>query len=231
MHTCTHCGAEPSPESNYCPRCGVALVGRVAPRASSVGIPVEPARLPMVPEAVVFVGHPRVLASLWHTVTPIAILVFGAWLGVRIRSGNAMEWACVLAAFLALARWLFCLFHTYRVTTHRINAEFGIFSKRREVLWLNRVEDVLLSRPFFQRLMRTGNIEVVPFDRAAPHFFLIGIKGATHVYDQLKAGVERELERHVGVIRALHLVPPGSGPRFDGAVPVGDRRGGSAVGS
>ncbi|MBI3271414.1 MAG: PH domain-containing protein [Planctomycetes bacterium] len=209
MPYCPHCGVEPSPGSNFCPKCGVTLSGRTPPRASSAGIPREVSRTPIVAESAIFYGHPRVLSSCWYVIDVVLLLTFGAVVGLEVGNNLCLAAACVGVLVALLIRWLYCLGITYRITTHRIDVDRGLFSKKRDVLWLYEVWNLNLDRPFSQRLMRTGNLLVTSFESEEPHFRIRGLLGASHIFDQLKVHVDRERQRHVGVIRALGFTGAG----------------------
>ncbi|MBI3271891.1 MAG: PH domain-containing protein [Planctomycetes bacterium] len=210
MPSCSHCGAEPSPESNFCPKCGILLEGRTPPRLPGAGPSREFARTPIVAEAAIFFGHPRVLSSFWHLFDILLLLVFGYCVGQAVGTDLCLAASCAGVLLALLVRWFYCMGITYRITTHRIDVDWGIFSKRREVLWLYEVRDLFIERPFSQRLLGTGNLLVMAFGSDEPYFRIRGLSGAGHVFDQLKVHVNRERERHVGVIRALGIASPGT---------------------
>lgn len=96
------------------------------------------------PEKVLFEGRPAAIAGVLELVLVILTLgLAGIWL-----------WARSLGSH-------------YRVTTHRIVIESGLFSKRMEQIDLYRVEDYVVELPFGQRMLGTGNLVVSTTDRTA----------------------------------------------------------------
>ena len=111
--------------------------------------------------------------------TPIELLVFG----FRIL-------ACFFL-IVALKRIFKVLWHwlstSYRLTTHRIEIEQGIFSKSVQNFELWRVQDINYTRSFWEFVFRLGRIHVKALDARSEDVFLIGpIPDARKVYDRLK---------------------------------------------
>ncbi|MBI3269101.1 MAG: PH domain-containing protein [Planctomycetes bacterium] len=171
MAFCAKCGIEAPAGANFCAKCGAGLGGSAVGNAPVLAAGVAGGG-PTPPEDVIFEGSPSVLASVGDLL--LCLVTLGLY---------------------ALYRWLHCLSSRFRITTQRLEFELGIFSKRRDVLWLYRVEDLDLEQPFLQRLMGTGNIEVISSDKTTPDLHLNGLAGASQVYDRLKAAVERERMR------------------------------------
>ncbi|MBI5366217.1 MAG: PH domain-containing protein [Planctomycetes bacterium] len=181
MAYCVKCGGELPGAAAFCPACGTAQATGAAPAAGTGavagGLPGAAAAAGPA-ETVIFEGSPRLLASVGDLA--LTIITLGLYL---------------------LGRWLVCASQRYKVTSQRIEYETGILSKRRDVLWLYRVEDLVLERPFFQRLMGTGNLQIVSSDKSTPDLRLDGLSGVTPLYEQIKASVERErMRRQVRVV-------------------------------
>src|ERR1043165_7556195 len=102
----------------------------------------------------------------------------------------------LLAAILTLGLWLIPLWwHTrgirYRVTTRRIVVETGVLSKRLEQVDLYRINDYTADRPFFQRLLGTGNLLLKTVDKSTPEIALLGLKtDVVTLYERLRAATE-----------------------------------------
>ena len=99
---------------------------------------------------------------------------------------------CVLTVGLALVYfWLKTRAKHYRITTQRIVIESGIFSKRLEQVDLYRITDYTVERPFFQRIMGTGNILLEAMDKTTPHIKLLGLKtDVVKLYEALRVATE-----------------------------------------
>ncbi len=80
---------------------------------------------------------------------------------------------------------------SYRVTTQRIVIDRGIFSKKMEQIDLYRINDFSVDRPFGQRVLGTGNLKLVTFDKTSPVVQLDGLKtDVVGLYEVLRKAVE-----------------------------------------
>jgi len=78
----------------------------------------------------------------------------------------------------------------YRITSQRIVVDSGIFSKRLDQVDLYRVNDFQVERPFWQRIMGTGNLRLSTTDRLNPSIALIAIHAdVVQLYEQLRVSV------------------------------------------
>jgi len=98
---------------------------------------------------------------------------------------------CIFTVGLALIYYALKRSGTkYRVTSQRIVIDAGIFSKSLDQVDLYRVNDFHVDRPFFQRIVGTGNIRLVTTDRQNPVIMLHGIHtDVVQLYEQLRAAV------------------------------------------
>jgi len=125
---------------------------------------------PAQQEEVLFEGRPALVPSVG--VLLLAIVTLGLWL---------------------LPRWWLSLGVRYRVTTRRIVVETGVLSKRMEQIDLYRVNDYTVDRPFFQRLLGTGNLFLKTFDKTTPELRIAGIKtDVVALYERLRQATEKD---------------------------------------
>ena len=111
--------------------------------------------------------------------TPSGILI----LGFNIL-GCVFLFAALKRIFKAVWHWLST---RYRLTTHRIEIEQGIFSKCIQNFELWRVQDINYTRSFWEFVFHLGRIHVKALDAGSEDVFLIGpIPDARKVYDRLK---------------------------------------------
>ena len=131
----------------------------------------QPAATPSpVDEEVLFEGRPTVVSSLG--VLLLAIVTLGLWL---------------------LPRWWRARGVHYRITTRRIVVETGVLSKRMEQVDLYRVNDYTVDRPFFQRLLGTGNLFLKTRDKTTPELHIMEIKtDVVTLYEKLRQATETE---------------------------------------
>jgi uncharacterized membrane protein YdbT with pleckstrin-like domain len=81
---------------------------------------------------------------------------------------------------------------SYKVTTQRVVIDRGIFSKKMEQLDLYRINDFTVERPFGQRIMGTGNLRLVTFDKTTPIIELEGLKtNVVELYETMRKAVEK----------------------------------------
>jgi uncharacterized membrane protein YdbT with pleckstrin-like domain len=104
---------------------------------------------------------------------------------------------CVLTLGLALIYFgLKRLGTSYKVTSERIVVEHGVFSKALEQIDIYRITDYVVERPFGQRLLGTGNLEIQAMDKTTPVVRLEGLKtDVVRLYEQLRLATEAEKRR------------------------------------
>lgn len=121
-----------------------------------------------VEERLIFEGHPALLPSVGSL------------------------FLCLVTVGLALIVYWFRRAGTsYRVTSQRIVIDRGFFSKTLDQVDLFRVNDFVVERPFSQRLMGTGNIRLMTFDKTTPTVELRGLKtDVVKLYESMRAAVE-----------------------------------------
>lgn len=92
-----------------------------------------------------------------------------------------------------LPRWWHRGSKLYRITTRRIVVETGVLSKRLEQIDLYRIADYTVDRPFFQRVLGTGNLLLKTFDKSTPELHVREIKtDVVALYEKLRAATETE---------------------------------------
>lgn len=133
-----------------------------------------PTPSPAVPaEEVLFEGRPAAVAGL------------GALL------------LCVVTLGLAwLYFWLRSLGVSYKVTTRRVMIERGVLGKRLEQIDAYRIKDYVVDRPFGQRLLGTGNLQLLTMDPTTPNMELRGLHtDVVALYERLRAAAESDRAR------------------------------------
>ena len=126
---------------------------------------------PTVPnEEVLFQGHPAVLPGMGALL--MAILTLGL--------GYLYYWAQSRGT-------------EYKVTTRRITIERGLLSKRLEQVDTYRIKDYVVERPLSQRLLGTGNIQLLTVDTTTPLVELRGLPiDVMALYERLRAAADAE---------------------------------------
>ncbi len=125
------------------------------------------------PETVLFEGRQPLLPDL--TSLLLTLLTAGAWL---------------------LVRYFQVLSSHYKVTTHRVVIETGVFSKTLQQLDLYRVADYTVERPFGQRILGTGNVLLKTYDKTTPTVCLHKLKtDVVDLYERIRAATEADKAR------------------------------------
>jgi uncharacterized membrane protein YdbT with pleckstrin-like domain len=121
-------------------------------------------------EEVLFEGHPAVLPGLGSLL--LVVLTVGlAWL---------VYWARSRAT-------------SYKVTTRRVIIERGLLSKRLEQVDTYRIKDYIVERPLGQRLLGTGNLQLVTSDGSTPMVELRGVRtDVMELYERLRQASDSE---------------------------------------
>ncbi|HYQ03459.1 MAG TPA: PH domain-containing protein [Polyangiaceae bacterium] len=121
-------------------------------------------------ESVLFEGRRALIPSV--SVLVLVIVTLGLWL---------------------IPRWWHRGSKLYRITTRRIVVETGVLSKRLEQIDLYRIADYTVDRPFFQRVMGTGNLLLKTFDKSTPELHVREVKtDVVALYEKLRAATEAE---------------------------------------
>lgn len=124
-------------------------------------------------ERVLFEGHPALVPSLAQLL--LSILTVGLYLVHRYFKMKGTN---------------------YRITTHRLIVETGVFSKNLEQVDLYRITDYSVERPFGQRVMGTGNLILITVDRTAPRVTIRDIKtDVVALYEAVRAATEKDRNR------------------------------------
>jgi uncharacterized membrane protein YdbT with pleckstrin-like domain len=79
---------------------------------------------------------------------------------------------------------------TYKITSQRIVIDSGIFSKKLDQIDLYRVNDFQVERPFWQRIMGTGNLRLLTSDKTNPEVTIWGAKtDVVALYERVRVAV------------------------------------------
>ena len=158
------------------------------------------------PEVVYYQGRPMFRAD------QVSVLLFGGvgvvlvvlgLLALVLSWGIAWWVALVLVAAGVLAVvipvWLTRLTR-YRITSHRIDFERGILTKRIDTLELWHVDDISFRQGIVDRIFNAGCIVVMSDDKTTPRLDLHGVPDPRAVFEALKNRVIA-VKRQRGVIK------------------------------
>ncbi len=124
-------------------------------------------------EEVLFEGNPAAIASIATLLLTIVTLGI-AWIFLALKAKGTL----------------------YKITSHRIVVETGIFGKQLNQIDLYRIVDYSVDRPFGQRIMGTGNLVIETLDKTSPELKIQGIRtDVVALYERLRAATENEKAR------------------------------------
>lgn len=108
--------------------------------------------------------------------------------GSRLRD---VAWGLIAAAAVVLfVRHALVVFsRQYRLTTQRLFIHRGILSRTTDQTELVRVEDVRLKQGLMDRILNTGNVEVIGSDRTDENIVLESIDGPAEVAENIRRTV------------------------------------------
>lgn len=157
-------------------------------------------------EVVYYEGRPQFRADqtsvLLFGLLGIALVVVGVlsmvltW-GIPVLVGLAMIAAGVLAVLIP---WWLTRLTRYRISSHRIDYEHGLLTKRIETMELWHVDDISFQQGLIDRMFNVGTIAVLSDDKTTPRLELHGIPNPRAIFDSLKSRVITA-KRQRGVIK------------------------------
>ena len=155
---CQACGQENPAESRYCNRCGADLHKEAADSRPAGPVAEVEEILFVLRPAFLFVGLRYGLAALMCA----GVAFLHAYWRSRYPDANVPWWGLVILAIViflpALVAHVRRSREIYTLTSHKIEFTYGILSKIRRNIPLNKVQDVTVTRSFFERLVGVGDI-------------------------------------------------------------------------
>lgn len=100
-------------------------------------------------------------------------------------------WGVILIPFfgigLPILLWLWLKLKTedHRITTRMIDQSSGVISKRHKTSDVWRIKDIQLNQGIWDRIYRTGRINIVSLDKSDPVLLLRGLPDARRIYEKL----------------------------------------------
>ncbi len=198
--TCPKCQAAIDDDSRFCKRCGVSVQATTRGSDSSAAGSAEPKitsdsyRDPAM-EKEVWEGRPswRAHYGLWGLLIGgcIAALIMGyRWTqpGSSIRT---FVWLLVLAASagLLVREALIVFGNFYRLTTQRLFWNSGVLTRVTEQVELVRVDDVRICQGVIDRVVNTGDVEIIGSDATDGRLVLESVSSPTEVAEQVRRHV------------------------------------------
>ena len=101
----------------------------------------------------------------------------------------------IVPLIIGIVKWIQLRCRVYEITTERIKATRGVFSRQTEEIELYRLRDYTLVEPFWLRLFGLGNIVISTGDQSAPSLVIEAIPEAGHLRDEIRKHVEIRRDR------------------------------------
>ena len=117
---------------------------------------------------------------------------------------NPLHWIYTAATFGLYFLYIYIdrRFVSYTLTNQRIIKDSGIFTRTRDEIELYRVKDAIFKATIFQRIIGTGNIEIISSD-ASGNITLENMNDAFNRREQIRT-ISRELRTQNGIRSILH---------------------------
>lgn len=195
--TCPRCSAAIEPDSRFCRHCGAAIEAP-APQSAAPAAAAPPPAAPgdkfrdPVHEQDIWSGRPcwRADFGLWLLwfAGSIALIYVAARYSEPGSEVRTTAWVIAGAAGLSLLvrGGLLILGTGYRLTTQRLFIRRGILSRVTDQLELVRVDDVRLRQGIIDRLVGTGDLEILGSDRTDEVVMIGSIDNPAELAERLR---------------------------------------------
>jgi membrane protein YdbS with pleckstrin-like domain len=203
---CPHCNTVIEGDSKFCKHCGATIgaespvtgpadvLKAAVPKSDSADKGPDVYRDPKF-EKQVWEGRPAWrsywgLWLLWAAGSIVCIYGSHRWAG---SDSGLFKAVLLLAAGAAVAMFireaLVVLSSRYRLTTQRLFVHKGLITRITDQLELVRVDDVRLRQGIIDRIVNTGDVEVIGTDNTDPDFTLESIRAPAEVAEALRMHV------------------------------------------
>ena len=142
-------------------------------------------------------------------VSGILLVPFLANFIARKMAAGTMGQVLSIAIPLAVGAIAFAAVHfwrrskVFRVTTTNIESEYGILSKKIDVLELWRCRDVRYKQSLFDRVLGIAHIEIHTADVTTPLLEIMGVPASRQLFERIRDSIEiqRQARNVVGMVQ------------------------------
>ncbi len=94
--------------------------------------------------------------------------------------------------------WIKLKTEKFKITSRMIDQTTGLITKRQNTLDTWRIKDIQFQQGIWDRVVKTGTINIMSIDKTSPVIILKGLPGAKNIYEKLKeAAYQQRAERKV----------------------------------
>ena len=215
--------AAPEGGAKATPAAAASAPAASAPAASAPAAGASAANNPLFPVAgkpvgpdddreVLYSGSPswRAFFGEYVIVTAATLLApfLCYWFARRLHATTVNQ-ILSIAIPLAMGAVAFAGIHFYRrskvfrVTTTNIESEFGLFSKKIDVLQLWRCRDVRYRQSLIDRILGIAHIEIHTADVTTPLLEIVGVPASRQLFERIRDAIEIQRQAHnvVGMVQ------------------------------
>lgn len=172
----------------------------------------EPGRVTGKRRKVLYSGYPSWRAYLEHysltVIATIGVTALCTWIGVLTESSNTVI-ALLIAVPVAIGIILFFAIGLYRrsriirVSTTNVETEYGIFSKKIDVLELWRCRDVRYRQSLMDRILGIAHIQIFTDDVTTPNLEVVGLPASRELFEKIRDSIEiqRQSRNVLGIVQ------------------------------
>ncbi len=123
------------------------------------------------------------------------------WIARQVDAGSGAKALCVIiplliaaAAFVAIN--VYRKSKVFRITTSNIESEYGVLTKKIDVLELWRCRDVRYQQSLVERILGIAHIEIMTADVTSPQLCLEGLPASRQLFERIRDSIEIQRQAH-----------------------------------